>query len=107
MVPAAAVILIGANNLGRLHWPADDDVAGIEAVVAEAHRELRWTKILLLGVLPSDRGAWVLRQHGGINGALAARYRDGRVPEVTFFDLPRFSCSGRRGERRAVPRSAA
>ena len=33
IAPKVAVILIGANNLGRLHWPAEDTVAGIDAIV--------------------------------------------------------------------------
>ena len=85
--PRATVILIGANNLGRLHWPADADIAGIEAVVGETRRLLPETKILLLGVLPSDRGAWVLRTTAEINRALAARYGDGRQAGISFVDL--------------------
>lgn len=85
--PKAAVILIGANNLGRLHWPADADIAGIETVVAEARRLLPQTQILLLGVLPSDRGAWVLDTTRTINRALAARYGAAQVPGVRFMDL--------------------
>jgi lysophospholipase L1-like esterase len=87
IAPKAAIILIGANNLGRLHWPAADDVRGIEAVVAETHRRLPATKILLLGVLPSDRGASVLQTTAEINAALAARYGTGAVPYVIFRDL--------------------
>ncbi len=85
--PRAAVILIGANNLGRLHWPEADDVAGIEAVVDETRFRLPATKILLLGVLPSDRGPWVLQTGAAINRALAARYGSGAVAGVTFLDL--------------------
>jgi lysophospholipase L1-like esterase len=85
--PKAAVILIGANNLGRLHWPAPADVRGIEAVVDAAHRHQPAMKILLLGVLPSDRGEWVRVTTGEINAALAARYGRGTVPYVTFVDL--------------------
>ena len=33
IAPKVAVILIGANNLGRVHWSADDTVAGIDAIV--------------------------------------------------------------------------
>ena len=33
--PRLAVILIGANNMGRLHWPADEDITGIEAVLQD------------------------------------------------------------------------
>ncbi len=85
--PRVAVIMIGANNLGRLHWPEAADVAGIEAVVAETRRQLPGAQILLLGVLPSDRGAWVLQTTAAINRALAARYGDRREPGVTFLDL--------------------
>ena len=93
--PKAAVILIGANNLGRLHWPAAADVLGIETVVAAVHRKLPETKILLLGVLPSDRGAWVLQTSTEINAALAARYGRGAVPYVTFFDASPLFMKGR------------
>ena len=85
--PKAAVILIGANNLGRLHWSAADTVLGIGAVVAEAHRRLPETKLLLLGVLPSDRGDWTLQTGFAINAALAARYGGGAVPYVTYRDV--------------------
>ena len=85
--PRAVVILIGANNLGRLHWPVGADVAGIEAVVAETQRLLPGARVLLLGVLPSDRGAWVLDSTAAINRALAARYGGGLVPGVAFMDL--------------------
>ena len=87
MAPKAAVLLIGANNLGRLHWSAADTVLGIETVVAEVHRRLPTTKILLIGVLPSDRGEWVLRTTAEINAALAARYGGGTVPYVVYRDL--------------------
>ena len=87
IAPKAAIVLIGANNLGRLHWPTADDVAGIDAVVTDVHRHLPRTKILLLGVLPSDRGAWVLRTTAEINAALAARYGHGAVAYVTYRDL--------------------
>jgi len=85
--PRVAVILIGANNLGRLHWPEADDVAGVAAVVDTVRRTLPDTAILLLGILPSDRGAWVLGTSAAVNRALAARYGHGAVPGVTFLDL--------------------
>ncbi len=71
--PKAAVILIGANNLGRLHWSAEDSVAGIAAVVAETRRTMPHSKILLLGVLPCGRGPWVEQTTLEINASLAAR----------------------------------
>jgi len=87
IAPKAAVILIGANNLGRLHWSAPDTVRGIETIVAEVHRRLPATKLLLLGVLPSDRGEWTLKTGFEINAALAARYGTGAVPYVTYRDV--------------------
>ena len=86
IAPKVAVILIGANNLGRLHWSAPDSVRGIAAVVAAVHRRLPATKILLLGVLPSDRGDWALHTGQQIDTALAAAYGAGRVPYVTYYD---------------------
>jgi lysophospholipase L1-like esterase len=84
--PRAVVILIGANNLGRLHWPASDDVRGIEAVVDAVRARLPEAGILLLGVLPSDRGPWVAETAARINRALSARYGGGAVPGVRFLD---------------------
>ena len=72
IAPRAAVILIGANNLGRLHWSAPDSVLGIKAVVAETRLRLPKTGILLLSVLPSDRNAWASATTSEINQALAA-----------------------------------
>jgi lysophospholipase L1-like esterase len=85
--PKAAVVLIGANNNGRVHWPADETLGGIAAVLAEAHRKLPNTKILLLSVLPSERSAWVDEQTVAINRGLAARYGAGQDPLVTYADV--------------------
>jgi lysophospholipase L1-like esterase len=80
--PKLAIILIGANNLGRVHWGADQSVPGIEAVVSLTHRLLPDSHILLLGVLPSIRSRWVDQQTQMINVALAQRYEGD--PTVTF-----------------------
>jgi lysophospholipase L1-like esterase len=85
--PHAAVMLIGANNFGRVHWSADATVGGIAANIAEVHRRLPTTHVLLLGVLPSDRGPWVAEQTRATNQALAARYGAGGQGGVTFMDL--------------------
>lgn len=87
IAPRAAVILIGANDLGRLHWSAADTVDGIEMVVREVRRRLPQTGIVLLGVLPSIRSAWVSATTAEINRALAARYGGGTVPGVTYVDV--------------------
>ena len=79
IAPKVAVILIGANNLGRLHWPAEDTVAGIDAIVTQLRHRLPQTKLLLLGVLPSDRSAWATqttsRNQPSAGGALPPRRR--------------------------------
>ena len=85
--PKVAVVLIGANNMGRPHWSAPDTVGGIDTIVGLLKRDLPHTKILLLAVLPSIRSAWVSRTTAAINRALAARYGGGRVARVTYLDL--------------------
>jgi lysophospholipase L1-like esterase len=85
ITPKVAVILIGANNLGRVHWAADDTLAGIDAIIAQLHRRLPRTRLLLLGILPSDRSAWVTETTLAVNRALATRY--GRGGDVTFLDV--------------------
>jgi lysophospholipase L1-like esterase len=85
--PKAAIILIGANNFGRVHWPAEDTLTGIEADVAAVRQRLPNTKILLLSVLPSERSPWVSAQTEAVNRMLAARFGDGREPMVTFLDV--------------------
>ena len=87
IAPRVAVILIGANNMGRPHWATEDTVAGIEAIVAELRRRLPRTRLLLLSVLPSERSAWVSETTRAINRDLAARYGGARVPGVTFLDV--------------------
>jgi lysophospholipase L1-like esterase len=85
IAPKVAIILIGANNLGRVHWSAEDTVAGIDMIIHELHRRLPATKILLLSVLPSERSVWISDTTAQINRMLATRYKDGR--SVSFLDL--------------------
>jgi lysophospholipase L1-like esterase len=85
--PKAAIVLIGANNLGRLHWSAADTLAGIEADIGAIHAHLKQTRILLVSVLPSDRSEWVTQTTGQINAGLARRYDVGADPWVTFVDV--------------------
>ena len=81
------MVLIGANNLGRVHWSAADTVIGIETVVAELQKRLPNTKLLLISVLPSERSAWVDENTVAINAALAERY--GKNSELAWFDATR------------------
>ena len=87
IAPKVAVLLIGANDIGWLSGTAADTVAGIDAVVAELHRRLPATQMLLVGVLPSDRGATVRQATDEINAALAACYGQGKLPYVTYRDV--------------------
>lgn len=83
--PRLAIILIGANNFGHLHWPAGPTLLGVETVVATVHHRMPGTKILLLGVLPSIRSAWVDQNTRELNQALAARYAGGS--EAVFMEV--------------------
>ncbi len=82
--PKLAIILIGANNLGHVHWDAAMTVPGIEAVVDNVHGRLPEAHILLLGVLPSIRSPWIDRQTVAINAALRMIYAGNAL--VTFAD---------------------
>jgi len=83
--PKVAVVLIGANNLGRAHWSAEQTLGGIDAIVAQLRRRLPHTRVLLLSVLPSERSVWASHTTVEINRGLAERY--GRAPDVTFLDV--------------------
>ncbi len=83
--PQLAIILIGANNFGRVHWDAAMTIPAIEAVVSNTRHQLPGAHILLLGVLPSIRSAWVDEQTLATNAALARAYQGN--PAVTFIDL--------------------
>jgi lysophospholipase L1-like esterase len=85
IAPKVAVILIGANNLGRLHWSAAHTVLGIDTIIADLRKRLPATRVLLLGVLPSERSDWVTETTGTINRALEQKY--GRDPVVTYLDV--------------------
>jgi len=87
IAPRVAVVLIGANNLGRVHWSADDTVQGIDTILRELKHRLPSTKILLLGVLPSDRSSWATETTGIIDRMLGEKYADGH--NAAFLDVSR------------------
>ena len=82
--PHAAVMLIGANNFGRVHWNAADTAIGIDACIAALRARLRDIRVVLVGVLPSVRSAWVDAQTVAVNRLLAARY--GNAPDIAWID---------------------
>ncbi|MBC7800278.1 MAG: acetylhydrolase [Gemmatimonadaceae bacterium] len=83
--PRAAVVLIGANNLGRVRWSAPQTVAGIVAVVDELRRRQPAAGVVLIGILPSIRSVWATRTTNAVNAALATGYPPGGP--VAFHDL--------------------
>jgi hypothetical protein len=85
--PKAAVMLIGANNFGRLHWGAEMTIPGILACVAELRRRSPATRLLVLSVLPSDRGPWVAENMRLTNQALARDLAGDRL--TSFLDVTR------------------
>lgn len=94
IAPKAAIVLIGANNLGRLHWSADDTLAGIDTILLDLKKRLPSTKILLIGVLPSDRTSWASETTAMINEALKTRY--GHSGDIAYVDpTPIFTDDGR------------
>jgi len=85
IAPRAAVVLIGANNLGRVHNTAQQTIAGIQAVVDMLRAKLPGTHVVLLSVLPSIRSPYVTRTTVRINAELAQRFA--AVPGVTYADV--------------------
>jgi lysophospholipase L1-like esterase len=83
--PKVAVILIGANNLGRLHWSASDTVLGIDTIVRQLRARLPHTRILLLGILPSGRSTWAAETTAAVNRELASQFA--HTEDVTFLDI--------------------
>ncbi|MGH7211654.1 MAG: GDSL-type esterase/lipase family protein [Acetobacteraceae bacterium] len=92
--PKAAVVLIGANNFGATHWGAADTVQGIDAILAVLRARQPQMQVLLLGVLPSIRNAWISEQTALTNRALAAR--DWSGTHVTYMDVGGIFMSGGR-----------
>lgn len=88
-----AVLLIGANNFGRLRWSVEDSLKGHDACVAEIRRAV--PKLVVLSVLPSDRGDWTTQATRGMNAGLAQRYAGGKVPGIAYVDAtPLFERNG-------------
>ena len=83
--PRALVLLIGANNFGRVHWDADKSLAGIKSIIHMLRQKLPNTQILLLAVLPSERSPWITENTAQLNSLLASTYRD--RPYVTFMNV--------------------
>ncbi len=69
--PRAAILLIGANNFGRIHVDANQTYQGIAAVVRLLHQRVPAMQLLVIGVLPSIRSSWVSLNTRSLNRRLA------------------------------------
>jgi lysophospholipase L1-like esterase len=84
--PKVAVVLIGTNNTSpHRNQTAEQVETGIDAVIADLEERLPETKILLLGILPSDLSAEKSERDRVINQYLAICY--GEHPRVTYLDI--------------------
>jgi lysophospholipase L1-like esterase len=72
--PAVAILLIGTNNTGHDHQNADQTIAGIKNVIGTLAQRLPQTRILLLGILPSDVSPEKTAADKAVNAWLAKRY---------------------------------
>jgi lysophospholipase L1-like esterase len=79
------VLLIGTNNTGHSNQTAEQTESGIDEVIADLERRLPKTKILLVGILPSDLSASKAERDLSVNRYLAACY--GEDPRVTYLDI--------------------
>ncbi len=81
--PRVTVILLGTNDTNLKRTPAQT-VSGVLSVVDVVKTRLPQTRILLLGILPSDRSPEKTRDDRAVNLALAEKFNGD--PRVTFFD---------------------
>jgi len=84
--PRLAILLIGANNFGHVHTGADQTYDGILAILDTIHRRSPETRVLLLGVLPSIRSAWVDTNTERLDDRLRHQIAAAR-PYVTYRDV--------------------
>jgi lysophospholipase L1-like esterase len=82
--PKVVVLLIGTNNTGQ-NQTAEQTEAGIDAVIADLERRLPDTRILLLGILPSNISDSKTERDRAVNLYLATCY--GEHPRVTYLDI--------------------
>lgn len=85
MHPRVVVLLIGANNFGHVHTDAAATYDGIRLILDRLRGHVADARIVVIGVLPSIRSAWVDANTRAVNAMLAA----GLAHEhgVTFVDL--------------------
>jgi lysophospholipase L1-like esterase len=82
--PKLAVVLIGTNNTAR-GQTAEETEAGIDAVVADLRHRLPETKILLMGILPTELPS--RERNFDVNSYLSGHYAGGEDPLVSYIDV--------------------
>ena len=82
--PKVVSLLIGTNNTGH-GQTAEQTETGIDAVINELELRLPETRILLLGILPSDISAAKTEADRSVNQYLATCYAE--HPRVTYLDI--------------------
>jgi len=82
--PKVALLLIGTNDTGR-GQPVEQVESGIDVIVADIEQRLPETRILLLGILPSDISESKTERDRAVNRYLATCY--GENPRVTYLDI--------------------
>lgn len=83
--PRGAVLLVGTNDTGRANESAEETETGIDAVIAAIEQRLPETRIMLLGILPSDISADKTARDRQVNRYLADCY--GENAHVTYLDI--------------------
>jgi lysophospholipase L1-like esterase len=83
--PKVAMVLIGTNNTGFKSENAEQTEVGIDAVIANLEQRLPETRILLLGILPSDISESKTEADRAVNRYLANSYSEN--PRVTYLDV--------------------
>ncbi|MCQ8241475.1 GDSL-type esterase/lipase family protein [Rhizosaccharibacter radicis] len=84
--PRLFITLIGANNFGHIHTDAAQTFAGMQKILGLLHERDPQARVLLLGVLPSIRSAWVDENTRQLNAMLAG-YGHDHSDFVTYRDV--------------------
>jgi lysophospholipase L1-like esterase len=85
IAPKVAMLMIGTNNTFYANHSAEDTKRGIDAVIADLESRLPRTRILLVGVLPSEMSPGKTQADRDLNVLLAASY--GVHPRITYLDV--------------------
>lgn len=96
--PQAAVVLIGTNNTNRGHQTAEQTEAGISNVVGTLTQRLPQTRILLLGILPSDISTEKTAADKAINEWLFKRYGNKSTTATAAVPVANKECHPERAE---------